>query len=243
MVLSYVERGVGAGAIAGLAYGAYVALVADPLVHHAEHVASHGEGHEHAAAVSELTTAVVGVAGGVLWGILLGAAFGLAFYLLEPALPGRTSTKALVLAGAGFLTVSGVPWLVLPPAVPGVEQPIATDLRIAAYGGLMVVGAAASASAVLAFERVRSRDRGLGASIAAGALPLVAVGLALPLATPTLVHVGDAPAALVAAFRGVVVLSQAGLWAAIAACFCWIGPIADDSTPARVEQRPQRTRA
>lgn len=238
MVLSSVERGVGAGAIGGVAYGIYVATVADPLVAHAEQVAHRssehageasqhaGEhaaehGHEHAAAVSELTTALVSVGSGVLWGILLGAAFGLAYFLLEPELPGRGATRALVLAGAGFLTVSAVPWLVLPPAVPGVEQPVATNVRLAIYGALMVVGAATAAASLLAYRR--SRRRGQGVAVLAALAPLLAVGVVLQGASPSMVATGETPAALVLAVRGTVVLSQAALWATIAASYCWLG--------------------
>lgn len=233
-MLSSVERGVTAGAVGGLAYGTYVAAVANPLVEHAESVVGHAEhagehGREQAAAVPELVTAVAGVGSGVLWGILLGAAFGLAFYLFEPALPGRGATKALVLAGAGFLTVSAVPWLVLPPAVPGVEQPVATNLRLAIYGALVVVGAALAVTSVLGYSRARRRH-GRVAGVAVGAAPLLVAALLLPLATPTLVATGDAPAALVAAFRGAVALSQAGLWATIAASYCWLAPDPDART-------------
>lgn len=51
---------------------------------------------------------------------------------------------------------------------------------------------------------------------------LLAAAAALPLATPTIVAADGAPGALVVAFRGVVVLSQAALWAVIAASYVWL---------------------
>ncbi len=94
MLVDYLERGVLAGVIAGLAYGLYMALVANPLLGYMETVAEgseHGdhasagehahaagehahEAGEHAHAVSEATTAAVSIGSGVLWGILLGGA-------------------------------------------------------------------------------------------------------------------------------------------------------------------------
>lgn len=82
------------------------------------------------------------------------------------------------------------------------------------------VAAVVSAASILAFRRMRSHGR--GARIAAAALPLLATAAALPLATPTIVATDGAPGALVVAFRGVVVLSQAALWAAFAASHVWL---------------------
>lgn len=254
MVVRTVERGVGAGAIGGLAYGAYVAFVATPLAAHAEAVAAeqghdHGAhehagvghdaasqgtaaaaGHEHAA-VSELTTLIASVGSGVLWGVLLGAAFGLAFYLFEPALPGRGAVSALVLGGAGFLVTSGVPWLVLPPALEGVERTLAPGPQLAVYGALMVLGAIVAGTAIALYGRVRGRGRLLAVTVAT--LPLVAVAVGLPLATPTVVQPGAVPTDLLAGFRGVVALSQLGLWATVAASFAALpGATRGDANPA-----------
>lgn len=241
-MLDDVQRGVAAGAVAGLAYAAYLAAVANPLVHYLEDVAAGAAGvgtheqagatgheheaaahaHEHAGAVvSDLVATVASVGGGVLWGILLGAAFGAAFYLFEPALPGRGATKALVLGGAGFLAVSGVPWLALPPTVPGVEPALAAGPRLALYGALVVVGAALAAGSLLAYRRVAPQHGELAGALAASA-PIVAVALVVPAATPVLVGTGEVPAELVVAFRGAVALSQLGLWAGIAGSFAWL---------------------
>lgn len=95
MLVDYLVRGAKAGVVAGLAFGLFVAVVANPLVGVAEtfehdgHTAGNGDHHDAAGATSAVTTGAVSVAGGVLWGLLLGVvAFGAGFYLLEPALPG-----------------------------------------------------------------------------------------------------------------------------------------------------------
>ncbi|ELY85613.1 CbtA family protein [Natrialba taiwanensis] len=241
MLVDYLERGVLAGAIAGIAYGLYVMLVANPLVgymealaegaggaesghehaHAAEHAHTAGEhahaAGEHAHAVGETTTAVVSIGSGVFWGILLGTAFALAFYFLEPALPGRGSVKGYVLAGAGFLAVSGAPWLVLPPTTPGAEQAYTPTIRIAIYGGLMLAGALIAATAIYGYRRGSTRSRPLGLCLAA--LPIVALAAVTTLTAPTIVESGAIPGELVTAFRGLTALSQAALWVLVAGCF------------------------
>jgi hypothetical protein len=234
MLVDYLERGVLAGAIAGIAYGVYMAIVANPLIGYMETLTEGGEhgGHAHgtgdhtheaaegAHAVSEATTAMVSVGSGVLWGILLGGVFALAFYFLEPALPGRGRVKTYVLAGAGFLTVSVAPWLVLPPATPGTELAFDPTVRSAVYGGMMVVGAATATVSIYGYRRVSARSDPLG--VVTAVLPIVALVAVTVIAAPTVVESGSTPAALVTAFRGLTALSQAALWALVAGCFGWL---------------------
>ncbi|HMB49554.1 MAG TPA: CbtA family protein [Natronoarchaeum rubrum] len=225
MLLDSLRRGVGAGAIAGGAYGALLALVVNPLVSHVER-AGHDHGHAHAGepAVSAATTAAASVGGGVLWGLLLGAGFGVAFYLLEPALPGADAAKPYLLAATGFLTVSGVPWLALPPVAPGAEHALDTGTRLAIYAGAMLVGAAACALSLGAYRRVRAdRSRVVAATAAAAPLALCALAsLAVPGGTA-----GGPPAALATAFRWLVVVGQIGLWALLAGAFARLRRRAD----------------
>jgi MFS family permease len=223
MIYDYLRRGVLAGLAAGLAYGLFVAFVANPLseyLHHAQHDhGDHGHGHDHAHAVSETTTAIVSVGSGVLWAIFLGGMFGIALYFLEPALPGRGAVGAFVLAGAGFLTVSATPWLVLPPAAPGAEQLYTIEIRLGIYVGLVALGAIVSAAAVLAYNRAARRGRALG--IAAGGVPIVAV-VAVSLLAPTVVTHPDLSGDLVSAYQAMAALSQAAIWAILAATSSWL---------------------
>lgn len=208
-----IKRGVAAGAIAGAAYGLFTWLVANPMIAHLDGLA---HGHEEAAAVPEATTAVVSAGGGVLWGVLLGVLFGGAYFLFEPALPGGRA-RAYVLAGAGFLTVSGAPWLVLPPVAPGAEQALATEVRLLLYGGMMALGAAVAALSVVAYNRV-ARERGSAAGLAAALAPFALLVVPVLLA-PANATTTEAPAELVAAFRWLTVFAQVSLWALVAASY------------------------
>jgi hypothetical protein len=220
MIHDYLQRGVASGLVAGLAYGLYMVLVGNPLSGYVDAVAAGPDGHASEGAghvVSETMTAAVSATSGVLWGILLGGVFAIAFYFLEPALPGRGDVKAYVLAGAGFLSVSVTPWLVFPPAAPGAVQRYGIDTRIAVYLGLVVVGVGLSALAIGAYKRFARRHLGLG--ILAGAAPILVVAVVLTTLAPTVVTHPDLPADLVAAYRGLVILTQAALWALIAGTF------------------------
>ena len=220
MIYEYLQRGVASGAVAGIAYGIYMMFVGHPLseyVHDAGH--DHGaHAHENAGhAVSETTTAIVSAGSGLLWAILLGGVFALALYFLEPALPGPDGVKTYVLAGAGFLTVSAVPWLVLPPAAPGAEQLYAVESRLAMYLGLVVLGAITAAAAIVAYKRAADRSIGLG--VVAGAVPILAVVIVVPLATPTITTHPELSGELVSAYQALAALSQAAIWLLIAGTF------------------------
>ncbi|SFC07160.1 Probable cobalt transporter subunit (CbtA) [Halobiforma haloterrestris] len=230
MLVDYLQRGVVAGAIAGLLYGVYMAVVANPLIEYMEtvshHAGEHDHGHAadpaHAHAVSEATTEVVSVGSGVLWGIFLGGLFALTFYFLEPALPGTERVSAYVLAGAGFLTVSVTPWLVLPPATPGAEQSLGPNPRLVIYAGLMVLGAVVAATAILGYERTTARTGSRYYGLVVAGAPVVATVAIVPTLTPTITTAGAMPAELVTTFRGLTVLSQAAVWAIVAGSFSWL---------------------
>jgi len=221
MLFAYLKRGVLAGGVAGLAYGLFMATVANPLVGYLEH-AQHGHSHagEAGSAVAESTTAIVSVGGGLLWAVFLGGCFGIGLYILEPALPGRSTARRFVLAASGFLTISAVPWLVLPPFAPGAEQVLATDTRFFLYGGLVALGALVAASSVVVHSRLAEHNRWL--AVAGGLTPVVAAVVVLSAVAPTLVSHPELSAELVTAYRAMVVLSQGSIWLLIAATFGWL---------------------
>jgi len=219
MATDYLERGALAGLTGGVAYGLFQATVGNSFVAGLETFES-GHSHGGGPVVEGATTAAVSVGGGVLWGLLFGiAAFGIGYYFLEPALPGGGVAERLGLAAAGFLTVSGAPWLVLPPQPPGVEQTLTTDTRLALYAGMMVVGALVGAACVLAYRRTAGRHRAVTA-LATG-LPLALLAVPVALAPENAVS-GPVPASLAAAYRWTVVFGQLGLWATIAAVHAWL---------------------
>ncbi|MXR50029.1 cobalamin cluster protein [Halovenus sp. WSH3] len=230
------KRGVAAGGLVGVVYGLFTAVVVHPLTASLAEIAHHGgHGHDagaHSHAVSETTTAVVSVGSGVLWGIFLGAALGLAYYFLEPAVPGSSATRPYVLAGAGFLTVSVGPWLALPPVAPGMEHQLAASTRLVLYAGLMLAGAVLAVLGTALYRRAGDRRRG----VAAGLAPIVAAVAVVPLLTPTVVTAGGLSTDLVAAYRGLVVFGQAGLWFGLATAFRWLGP-----APTNLDLTPHET--
>lgn len=208
---AYLRRGALSGLVAGVAYGLFSGFVGNRLVAAAEAYEHHaGDG-----AVPELVTTAGSAVGGALWGFLLGIlAFGVAYYVLEPAIPGRAETRSYLLGAAGFVTVSGAPWLVLPPQPPGVEQALPTSTRIAVYGGMMIAGGLACGLVGYAYERLRSAERTRGAVAIVAAPSVVVLAVALAPANPT---TGPVPADLAGAFRATVVVGQVGLWGLMAA--------------------------
>ncbi len=226
MLAAYALRGLKAGLVAGLTFGLFVVLVASPLVAVAEERAGHhdtgGEhGDEHAAHVavgpaelpaSALST-VTNLLGGVGWGVLLGVGFGVAYYLLEPAIPGAGDSSILLLGAAGLVTVSGAPWLAVPPQPPGVEgAPL--EARGLWYGAALLAGAAACLLGGALYGRLADAGRDRRVAVAVAALPLAAL-LALPVVAPAVG--GSGP--LVAAYRGVVLSGQVGLWLVLTTVF------------------------
>ncbi|MFB6090840.1 MAG: CbtA family protein [Halobellus sp.] len=229
MLARYVKRGVIAGAVAGAAFGLLIALVANPLVAVAEelghggHAAAGGHhagvesGHAHdghGGVVSATVTNAVSAVSGVLWGILLGGVvFGVGFYFLEPIVPGRGTVQSYLLALAGFVTVSGAPWLVLPPRPPGVPEALPADARIWIYAGMMALGAGVCLLSALAYDRlsdVRRRPTAVvGASFPFGLLAVPAV-LA---PDASVAAAGSAlPSEFGAGLTGLIVLGQTLLW-------------------------------
>ncbi len=217
MFIEHVTRGVKAGVVAGLAFGLLVALVANPLLGVAgdaggDHHDAAEEDH-HESLVPAAVTNAVGVAAGLLWGVLLGGVvFGAAFYLLEPVIPGTGAMKSYLLGAAGFLTVSGAPWLALPPRA-GAETVLSGPARAAVYGGMMVAGAISCLLAGLVYRRLAGRNRSLALSAAAAVLCLLAVPAAL---VPSATAGGSLPAALSSGLTGLVVFGQVLLWSLLA---------------------------
>lgn len=222
MLDTHLRRGALAGAVGGAFYGLFTLFVVVPLVSFAESLDAghHGAGSTEPA-VSELTTAVISVGGGILWGILLGVlGFGMVYYFLEPAIPGPPRLKSYLLGAAGFITVSGAPWLVLPPLPPGVEQGLPTRTRVSWYLLMAVAGALSCGAAGYLYNTVRADWRRLRAAVAAGVPFLLLVGLAIVMpGTPTNTEL---PAQFIAAYQGVIGFSQATLWFGLASVHAWM---------------------
>ncbi|WP_254522508.1 CbtA family protein [Natrinema caseinilyticum] len=243
MLAEYLTRGVKAGLVAGLVFGLFMAIVANPLVAYADELnhaaaadgpdthhshgqdAEHGHGHDahdggekgdhHDTAVSMGVNKTVSVISGGLWAVLLGGAvFGLGFYVLEPAIPGTGATKSYVLGLAGFITVSGAPWLVLPPASPGAQQSLPVGIRLLLYGGMMVAGGLTCLLAGSVYTRLRESNGGAVAAVGA-VVPFVLLAIPTVLA-PTNTVRGALSPGLRAGLTGLFVFGQLLVWLVLA---------------------------
>lgn len=219
MFTRYVLRGMTAGAVAGVAFGLFVALVGNPLIAYAETFESGS--HGGSPVVSGAVTTAVGALGGVLFGMLLGAVvFGVVFYFFEPAIPGRGATKSYLLAAAGFLTVSGAPWVVLPPQPPGVEQTLPAGARITWYLVMMVTAAVACGLSGYAANRLQpTYGREMASVGALVPLGLVLITAALAPANPV---AGPIPDGFASVFRTITGVGQVGLWLVMASAHVWL---------------------
>lgn len=216
--MAYLERGLLTGAVGGAAYGLFIGTVGTAATAGLE---TFEAGHDHGAEplVPDLVAAVTGVFGGVLWGLLLGVVvFGAGYYLFEPALPDGVRGR-ITLAGAGFLVVSGAPWLLVPPQPPGVEQSLSTDSRLLLYGGAMALGAVVVGLSGITARVTADRHRAVRAVATVAPLTLIAAAVAL---APTNTVSGPAPPTLAVGYQFVVVLGQAGLWATMAVVHAYL---------------------
>lgn len=224
MIIDYLKRGIKAGAVGGGVYGLFIALVGNHLITFAE-TFEQGQGSEEALAT--ILSASLSVGAGVLWGVLLGGVvFGVVYYFLEPAIPGDDDTKIYLLGAAGFVTLSGAPWLVLPPQPPGIEQALATETRLLLYGGMMIVGALVCGLAGLVYNRLREYGRAVAVGGGAASFALLAIPIFLAPANPT---VGSVPEQFVRAFQWVTVFGQFTLWVVMSSGYVWVTRRADET--------------
>lgn len=223
MFSTHLERGALAGAAGGVVYGLFVWLVGTPLIRLAE---THEHHHGSEPAVSAAVASTTSVLGGVLFGAVLGVVvFGAVYYFLEPALPGDTGTRSLLLGAAGFLTVSGAPWVALPPQPPGVEAALATDVRLGIYVGMMALGALTCGLAWRAYTAFGDRRWTRAAALGVAAVALLPAAGVL---TPTAVASSPVPATLTTAFQWSTVFGQVALWFVLAAAHAWLVGRVDD---------------
>jgi hypothetical protein len=249
-VVDALWRGLKAGLVAGVVFGVFLALVANPIVAYADdraHTAVEDDGHHvveddhasgthgdadgshhggdagHQSVVPASATPMVSALSGALWAVLLGAVvFGLGFFVLEPAIPGRGPTKSYLLGLAGFVTVSGAPWLVLPPTAPGATQSLPVDTRLLLYGGMMFAGAMACLLAAGLSTRIE-RSQGGAAALPGAVGPFVLLAVPALLAPPNVVEATLDPT-LRAGVTGLAVFGQLLVWASLALAHARLGP-------------------
>lgn len=218
MFTQYVVRGIKAGIIAGVLFGVFVAIVTNPLIGYAETFESNdsGTGPVIDSSIAKITSIV----GGVVFGVLLGGiVFGGAFYFLEPAIPGTGWMQSYVLAAAGFITVSGAPWLVFPPQPPGVTQTLPPGVRITWYLVMMVTGAMACGLSGAMYTHLRGRYSRSSAVL--GALVPFALVVVVAVLSPANTTGGPLPDSIATVFLVTTVGGQIGLWFVLASVHAW----------------------
>ncbi|WP_019145820.1 CbtA family protein [Aeromicrobium massiliense] len=240
---TFLVHGLLAGLVAGLAAFLVAYVVAEPQVDaaialeeagsaepaehsHAEGTAAHAHEHDHGeeaghshgegAEVSRSTQSTWGLATGtLLLGSVLGGgtALGAAFALGRlGGLGARASTAVVALAG--FVATSLVPFLKYPPTPPAVGDGETIGERTALYFGFWAISLVAGVAAVVLGRRLLEPFGGLGAVVAATAAYLVVV-VGIGTALPTVNELGDFPADVLWYFRRESLLTVAALWAVL----------------------------
>lgn len=230
------------GALAGLAGGAALALV---LLLAGEGTIGRAidlERRTHPGARDEMFSRTTQQAGGVLaalvWGVALGVVLAATWVVLRrhlgPArkVPAPTDLvdraagcewrAAVLMAGAGFLTVNLVPFLKYPANPPGVGDPATLGRRSALYLLMLAWSVVSTAGAWRAARWLAGRDWPDHLRLpAVGAIyaTLVVVGLAALPGSPDAVTV---PANLVWHFRLTSLAGTAAFWAVCGTVFGWL---------------------
>ncbi len=217
MFIQYVIRGIKAGIIAGITFGFFVAFVSNPLINHAETFESSGTDP----VINDAIAGITSILGGALFGILLGGiVFGCLFYFLEPAIPGTEKMKSYVLALAGFITISGAPWLVFPPQPPGVTQTLSPEVRITWYLIMMIAGAMACGLSGTVYNQVRL-PRGRLTALAGALVPFTIV-FVIAMLGPANSTTGSIPDDLATIFLVTTIGGQIGIWFVLATAHAWL---------------------
>ncbi|WP_338677769.1 CbtA family protein [Streptomyces sp. SCSIO 30461] len=225
-VRALLVRGMLAGVLAGLLSYGLAYLIGEPQIDAAiaveEAGAAHhghggGGGEPEEELVSRAVQATAGLSTAVLvYGTALGGitALALCFALGRLGAFGARATAALVAAG-GFVAVAFVPFLKYPANPPAVGDPGTLNQRTAMFFLMIVFSVLLLIGAVLIGKKLAPRWGNWNATVAAGAVFTVVVGVAL-----AFLPAGDAtpehfPADVLWQFRLASLGVQALLWAAL----------------------------
>jgi predicted cobalt transporter CbtA len=260
-----IARGALAGLVAGLVAFVFARIFAEPLIQDAidyesgrdeaqdalDHAAAGGAVADHAHGGGELFSRTVqgniGIGVGmVLFGLAMGALFAVAYAVCLGRVGNlRPRSLALLLAGAGFLTVYLVPFVKYPANPPAIGHGETIGQRSAYYLIMVLASVLFLILAVILGQRLQPRLGTWNATLVAGAAFVVAAGLLIALLPdfgklPTNVadyggHASETPlplrneagdivfpgfdADLLYEFRLYAVAGQAVLWAAIGLVF------------------------
>lgn len=232
--MTWVVRGLAAGALAGLAAGLLALAIAEPSIeraiayeemHAAAAIAGDaGEGDEHGLSVTRGGQKAGLVLATGLWGVALGLIVALVYTGARSRMRvARDGIAALLVSGALFLALAAVPFLKYSPNPPGVGDPATATRRnllwLAMVAISLVAVLAATRLSALTAPRLHRRLGFWARPIAWGAV-FGAIALAAAIAMPTVQEVpDDFPADLLWEFRGAALAVQAFLWGALALVF------------------------
>lgn len=249
-----------AGAFAGSASFLYARTQIAPLIgeaisyeearSHAAAAAGGEHAHEHEVFTRAIQENIGAGVGTVMFAIITGALFAVAVTVALATLQRHRVAAdprlvAVLVAGAGFVTVAAVPWVAYPANLPGVGQPETAGDRTTAYLALIIASVALAAVASIAALRMAPRFGGWAAAATGSAGYLAAITtviVALPnyRETPSPITAPDGtvlfpgfPADLLAEFRSDVLICQALLWLVIAGSYAVLLPRALTAGPAR----------
>lgn len=228
-----ISLGLVAGLLGGLASFGFARLRVTPVIRQAIEFEEGGEHAVHANEHELFTRAVqenVGAgAGTVVFAMAVGALFAVAFITVSMWLSRRGISvdprwTALLLAGAGVVTVNLVPSLLYPANPPGVGLAETIGDRTSAYLTTVVLSVTLAVVASALTVRLVPRIGGWAAA-GAGMLGYVAATCVAAAALPRFDETPTGfPADVLSDFRMYSVLSQAILWLAIGAVFASLLP-------------------
>lgn len=155
MIKKYCTHGIVAGTASGAAFGVFVLFVVSPQIAAIE--SAHASGFHSTAESTLAFSTLFTIGGSTVWRLILGLIFSLLYYIFENLLPGSHRSNPFLLAGAGFVTVSGVPWLLLPPSVEPVVEGLSQSTRTLLYFGGIGAGAVTASTSLYLSSRVTNR--------------------------------------------------------------------------------------
>lgn len=216
------RRGVVAGAAAGLATGAFGAVLARPVLDRAVRLEQAGSG-EAAAEVFSRSTQHAGLVGAaVATGLALGVLFAVAYAVAYRSSVADSWRRALRLGAYAAFALAVVPFLRYPPNPPGVGDAATVAVRTQDWLAALAIGCLGA----LAAARLDADLRRRAAAAPRRHLAVVVVLVTTVAATfllPSVTDPLDVPADLLWEFRVLALAGSLVLWGVLSAGFGLLG--------------------
>jgi hypothetical protein len=194
-------RGFGVGALGGLLAFVFARIMSEPFIQKAidyesgrdaaqnalRRAAGLAVDPEHAEVFSRGVQRTAGIGTGmVLYGIAMGGFFAVAYILVARATRTRLRPRvlALLVAGAGFLSLYLVPFLKYPANPPAVGHGNTIGQRTALYVVMVVLSVAFLIGAVVLARRLTARFGGWNATLLAGGAYIAVMAIVMLILPP-----------------------------------------------------------